>query len=87
MYHQQIDDIADIEWLQKADLKESTEALIMAAQQQVRRIRSIEEGVHHSEQGPWCMLCKEAPEKVQHKVTGYEMQAKSRQKRTKAFTG
>ncbi len=38
MYHRQIEEVADIEkfyqWLEKAGLKDSTEALIMAAQEQ-----------------------------------------------------
>ncbi|KAF7652694.1 hypothetical protein LDENG_00093610, partial [Lucifuga dentata] len=65
-------------WLKKwlcADLKDSTEALIMAAQEQVLSTRSIEAGVHHSRQDPWCRLCKDAPETVQHIVAGCKMLA------------
>ena len=70
MYHQQIEDVADIEksyqWLEKADLKDSTEALIMAAQEQALSTRSIEAGFYHTRQDPRCRLCKDAPETVQH---------------------
>ncbi|KAF7640632.1 hypothetical protein LDENG_00028300 [Lucifuga dentata] len=54
MYHRQT--VADItksyQWLEKAGLKDSTEALIMAAQEQALRTRSIEAGVYHSRQDP-----------------------------------
>lgn len=40
MYHRQIEEVADIkksyQWLEKAGLKDSTEALIMAAQEQAQ---------------------------------------------------
>ncbi|KAF7652027.1 hypothetical protein LDENG_00102410 [Lucifuga dentata] len=60
MYYQQIEGVADImksyQWLEKAGLKDSTEALIMAAQEQALSTRSIEAGVYHSRQDPWCRL-------------------------------
>lgn len=42
MYHQQIE---EVQWLEKAGLRDSTEALIMAAQEQALDTRSIEEGI------------------------------------------
>jgi len=46
MYHQQIEEVTDIEksyqWLQKAGLKDSTEALTMAAREQALSTRAIE---------------------------------------------
>jgi len=52
MYHRQTEEVNDIEkscqWLEKSGLKDSTEALIMAAQEQALSIRAIEAGVYHT---------------------------------------
>ena len=52
MYHRQIEEVADVEkcyqWLQKAGLKDSTEALIMAAQEQALNTRAEEAGVYQT---------------------------------------
>ena len=52
MYHRQIEEVAEIrktyQWLEKAGLKASTDALIMAAQKQAINTRSIEAGVYHT---------------------------------------
>ncbi|TWW77408.1 Cytoplasmic dynein 2 heavy chain 1 [Takifugu flavidus] len=60
MYHRQIEEVADIEktyqWLTKAGLKDSTEALIMAAQEQALSTRAIEARVYHTRQDPRCRL-------------------------------
>ena len=52
MYHRQTEEVNDIEkscqWLEKSGLKYSTEALIMAAQEQALSIRAIEAGVYHT---------------------------------------
>ena len=52
MYHRQIEEVADIkksyQWLEKAGLKDSTEALIMAAQEQALSTRSIKAGIYHT---------------------------------------
>ncbi len=81
VYHRQIEEVADIkksyQWLEKAGLKDSTEALIMAAQEQALSTRSIEAGVYHTRQDPRCRLCKDAPETVQHITAGCKMQAGS----------
>ena len=70
MYHRQIEEVADIrktyQWLEKAGLKHSTEALIMTAEEQALNTRSIKAGVYHTSQDPRCRLCKDAPETVQH---------------------
>ena len=54
MLHRQIEKLADIDktyhWLEMAGLRDSTEALIMAAQEQALNTRSIEAGVDHTRQ-------------------------------------
>ncbi|TWW69252.1 hypothetical protein D4764_18G0000580 [Takifugu flavidus] len=56
MDHRQTEEVADIEktyqWLEKAGLKDSTEALLMAAQEQALNTRSIEARVDHTRQDP-----------------------------------
>uniref|UniRef100_A0A672JIY3 Myeloid-specific peroxidase n=1 Tax=Salarias fasciatus TaxID=181472 RepID=A0A672JIY3_SALFA len=60
MYHQQIEEVADFgkiyQWLEKAGLRDSTGALIMAAQEQVLNTRSIEAGIYHTTKDPRCRL-------------------------------
>ena len=74
MYHRQIVEVADIrksyQWLEKAGLTDSTEALILAAQEQAPGTRWIEAGVYHTRQDIRCRLCKDASETVQHIVAG-----------------
>ncbi|KAM6449746.1 uncharacterized protein PHA67_017094 [Liasis olivaceus] len=81
MYHWQTVEVADIrksyQWLERAGLKDSTEALIIATQKQAPSTRSIEVGVYHSRQGPRCRLCREASETVQHIMAGCKMQART----------
>ncbi|TWW62748.1 hypothetical protein D4764_04G0013950 [Takifugu flavidus] len=78
MYHQQIEEVADIEktyqWLTKAGLKDSTEALIMAAQEQALSTRAIEARVYHTRPDPRCRLCGDVPD-VQHITAGCKMLA------------
>lgn len=68
-HHREIEEMADIEksyqWLDKAGLKDSTDAWIMAAQKQPLSKRSIGAGVYHSRQDSMFMLCKDAPETIQ----------------------
>lgn len=40
------------QWLEKAGLKDSREALIMAAQQQALSTRATEAGIYHTRQDP-----------------------------------
>ncbi|TWW69211.1 hypothetical protein D4764_18G0000170 [Takifugu flavidus] len=79
MYHRQIEEVADIEktyqWVTKAGLKDSTEALLMAAQEQALSTRAIEARVYHTRQDPRCRLCGDAPETVQHITAGCKMLA------------
>ncbi|KAI3377065.1 hypothetical protein L3Q82_000275 [Scortum barcoo] len=74
MYHRQIEEVPDIrksyQWLEKAGLKDSTEVLIMVAQEPALSTRVIEARVYHTRQDPRCRLCKEAPETIQHITAG-----------------
>ena len=63
------------QWLERAGLRDSAEALIIAAQEQVLDTSSIEAGVYHTRQDPRCRLCKDAPETVQHITAGCKMLA------------
>ena len=58
MYHLQTEEMADIrktyQWLEKDGLKDSTETLIMAAEEQALNTRSMEAGVYHTRQDPRC---------------------------------
>lgn len=62
--HLQIQEVADIEkyyqLLEKAGLEDSTEALIIAAQEQALSIRSVEAGVYYIRQDFMCRLCNAA---------------------------
>ena len=62
-------------WLEKAGLKDSTEALIVVAQEQALSTRAIEAGVYHIRQDPKSRLWKEGSEIVQSIVVGCKMQA------------
>ena len=79
MYRRQIEEVADIEksyqWLEKVGLKDSTEALIMATQEQTLCTKAIVAGVYHIRQDSRCRLCIEASETVQHVLAGCKMQA------------
>ncbi len=72
------EEVADIkksyQWLEKAGPKDSTDELIMAAQEQALSTRSLEAGAG---QEPRCRLFKDAPETVQHIVTGCKMQTET----------
>ena len=79
MYHCQIEEVADIgktyHWLEKAGLKDSTEALIIASQDQALNTRSIEARVDHTRHDPRFRLCKDTPETVQHIAAGCKILA------------
>ena len=79
MYHRQISAVADLgksyQWLDKAGLKDSTEALIVAAQEQALSTRSVEAGIYKTRKDPRCRLCKEHPETVQHITRGCKILA------------
>ena len=61
------------QWLENARLTDSTEALIMAAQEQALTTGAIEARIYQSRSDPRCRLCKDAPETVQHIVAGCKM--------------
>ena len=73
-YHQQISKVADLsktyQWLEKADLKDNTEALILAAQEQALKTRAIEAKIYKTRQDPKCRLCNEQDETIQHIISG-----------------
>uniref|UniRef100_A0A3B3HDB2 HAT C-terminal dimerisation domain-containing protein n=1 Tax=Oryzias latipes TaxID=8090 RepID=A0A3B3HDB2_ORYLA len=79
MSHRTITEVADInksyQWLERAGLQDSTEALILAAQEQALSTRAIEAQIYHTRQDPRCRLCKEAPETIQHITAGCKMLA------------
>ncbi|KAK7879105.1 hypothetical protein WMY93_034112 [Mugilogobius chulae] len=58
MYHRNITEVADLkksyQWLERAGLKDSTEALILAAQEQALSTRAIEAQIYHTRQDPRC---------------------------------
>ncbi len=60
MFHQPTEEVADsgksYQWLERAGLKDSTEALLITAQEQTLSTRSIEAGVYHTRQDPRCRL-------------------------------
>jgi hypothetical protein len=58
------------QWLEKTDIRDSTEALIMAAQEQALKTRAIEAKIYHTRQDPRCRLCKQHDETVQHITSG-----------------
>lgn len=68
----QIEEVADInksfQGLDRAELKDSTETLIIEAQKQSLSTEAIENRVHHMRQDLGCGLCKAAPETVQHRM-------------------
>ncbi|KAK7906619.1 hypothetical protein WMY93_015231 [Mugilogobius chulae] len=55
-YHRNITEVADLkisyQWLERAGLKDSTEALILAAQEQALSTRAIEAQIYHTRQDP-----------------------------------
>ena len=73
-FHRNILDVADLEqtyqWLEKCDIRDSTEALIMAAQEQAVKTRAIEAKIWHTRQDSKCRLCKQHDETIQHIITG-----------------
>ncbi|XP_051911362.1 uncharacterized protein LOC127593748 [Hippocampus zosterae] len=78
-YHRTITEMADLkksyQWLERASLRDSTEALILAAQEQALSTRAIDAQIYHTRQDPMCRLCKEAPETIQHITAGCKMLA------------
>lgn len=79
MYHQQVQKLAYIkksyQWPEKAGLKDTTEAQMMAAQEQALSTKSTETRIYHSRQDPRCRLYKDAPEIVQHTIAKCMTQA------------
>ena len=56
----EVTDIAHTyQWLNKSNIKAITDALIMAAQDQVLNTRAVAHKIYHSVQDPGCRLCKQ----------------------------
>ena len=75
MDHCQIQEVADIgktyQLLEKAGLKDGTEALIMTAQEQ--DLNTVD--IYHTRQDPRYRLCKDTPETVQPITAGWKILA------------
>ena len=73
-YHRAIAEVADLErsyqWLVKVNLKDSTEALITAAQEQALSTRAVEARIYHTRQDPRCRMCKGPDETITHLISG-----------------
>lgn len=78
-------EMADIkksrQWLDKTGLKDSREALIMAAEEQAPSPRSMEAGVYHTRQDPTqvqavmqvqAVICWAVPETIQREIAKQE---------------
>ena len=57
-------------WLNKGNLTANTESLIMAAQEQVLPTRQLQTEIYYTKDDPRCRLCKDAPETIQHIISG-----------------
>ena len=80
-YHRQISEVCDAEktyqWLKKCNLTANTEALILAAQEQALPTRQIQTQIYHIRTDASCRLCKQAPESIQHIISGCKQLAGS----------
>ena len=56
------------QWLKTGELKQETESLICAAQEQACRANAIKNGIDHKNVSLLCSLCKEKVESVTHIV-------------------
>ena len=57
-------------WLNKSNNRANTEALIMAAQEQVLNTRAVAHKIYHTVQDPRCRLCKQHVKTVAHITSG-----------------
>jgi len=64
-------------WLEKSVLTDSTEAVMMAPQEQALSTRAIEAEVYNIRQNTRCRPGKEASETVQHIIAGCKIQFNS----------
>ena len=73
------------QWLNKSNIRANTEALIMAAQEQVLKTRAVTHMIYHTAQDLKCRMCKQHVETVAHitsgcsKLTGTEYTEKTQQ--------
>ena len=56
------------QWLKAGELKQETESLICATQEQACRTNAIKNGIDHKNVSLLCSLCKEKVESVTHIV-------------------
>ena len=78
-YHRRISEVGDVHqtygWLHKGDLAASTEALILAAQEQVLPTRQRQTQIYKTRTDSRCRLCKDQPETIQHIISGCRLLA------------
>ena len=73
-YHRRIAEVSDLhltyQWLNKCDLTANTEALILAAQEQVLPTRQRQAQIYKTRTDSGCRLCMDQPETIQHIISG-----------------
>ncbi|XP_067950459.1 uncharacterized protein [Watersipora subatra] len=80
-YHRQISKVGDFHqtymWLNKGNLTANTESLIMTAHEQVLPTRQLQTKIYHTRDDPRCRLCNNAPETIQHIISGCKQLARN----------
>ena len=73
-WHKGVSDVADMarlyQWLNKSNIRASTKALVMTAQEQTLNIRAVARKIYHTVQDPRCRLCKQHAETMAHIISG-----------------
>ena len=72
-----IDTPSSLNWIQKANLKPTTEATIFAIQEQAVTTNVIKKRIHNNSNNDQCRLCKSASETIHHIISGCPSLAKS----------
>ena len=75
------------EWLRKGCLKRTTEALIMATQEQVIKINDIKEKIDRTQENSKCRMCGKAEETVNHVLSECSKLAQKEYKRQHDWFG
>ncbi|XP_067945181.1 uncharacterized protein [Watersipora subatra] len=73
-YRRQISKVGDLHqtymWLKNGNLTTNTDSLIIAAQEQVLPTRQLQTKVYHTRDDPRFRLCRDAPQTIQHIISG-----------------